>query len=479
MSLYRCAACGSKNVVTDTETGGVKYNYVKGAVGTVVLGVGGAAAGIESKTHQVYKCAACGLSLTYAMPEGMKAAIDLGVEDAEARNHLSFNGVPVFWDYLTTKYPNIERGAADVIIEKKQQELATKEVSFSNLFSKMIAYVNTAVDFDIPTWDEAAQKEWESKFGVAKRNRDIEIDELIQRNMDARELLASETQGKIEAAKKKQDALKQSVADAESELASLGLFKMKEKKALAAKIEELKKALSECNPVQVETVEEKKQKELEAFFDGECCQKCLEVWKRYSIPASPKAQFEIHKFLEPIRIRADGEGITGNTKEKVEGLEKQIKQAMDVFEASHPCVVKYGSPRELTRNGTHDEKKTRMYDVRNYKKALILLLTLTAAKQPMQTNELERFYRSIGLNLGVGFTVYQDGDEYAVINFLHNQGSINQSFYLLKALGFAKNLSLVPFSSDELPSLPSIPGHPPFGGYPCKGRGDVFMVANV
>lgn len=49
MGLYRCAACGSPNVMIDTQAGGIKYNYLKGAVGTVLLGVGGAAAGIGSQ----------------------------------------------------------------------------------------------------------------------------------------------------------------------------------------------------------------------------------------------------------------------------------------------------------------------------------------------------------------------------------------------------------------------------------------------
>jgi hypothetical protein len=44
--------------------GGIKYNYLKGAVGTVALGVGGAAAGITSEKQQVFKCPDCGTTLT-------------------------------------------------------------------------------------------------------------------------------------------------------------------------------------------------------------------------------------------------------------------------------------------------------------------------------------------------------------------------------------------------------------------------------
>ena len=49
-------------------------SYKKGIVGTVVLGVGGAVAGIESKTQQVYKCQDCGMTLSYSMPENLKSS---------------------------------------------------------------------------------------------------------------------------------------------------------------------------------------------------------------------------------------------------------------------------------------------------------------------------------------------------------------------------------------------------------------------
>ena len=55
MALYRCAACGSPNVVTDTQIGGLEYDYLKGAVGTAILGAGGAAAGIKNQRQQVFK----------------------------------------------------------------------------------------------------------------------------------------------------------------------------------------------------------------------------------------------------------------------------------------------------------------------------------------------------------------------------------------------------------------------------------------
>ena len=77
MALYRCSACGSPNVVIDTQKEG--YDYVKGAIGTVLLGVGGAVAGIDGKTKQVFKCPDCGLTLNESMAFEIKTLIDIGV----------------------------------------------------------------------------------------------------------------------------------------------------------------------------------------------------------------------------------------------------------------------------------------------------------------------------------------------------------------------------------------------------------------
>lgn len=61
MSACRCAKCGSKKVITDTKNNGIKYDYKKGIVGTMVLGAGGAVAGITNDVQTVYKCQDCGI----------------------------------------------------------------------------------------------------------------------------------------------------------------------------------------------------------------------------------------------------------------------------------------------------------------------------------------------------------------------------------------------------------------------------------
>lgn len=92
------------NVVTDTQIGGLKYDYLKGAVGTAILGAGGAAAGMKNQQQQVFKCPDCGMTLSYAMPEEIKQVIDLGVMSLNARAHLKLRGSPIEWEYLTSKF---------------------------------------------------------------------------------------------------------------------------------------------------------------------------------------------------------------------------------------------------------------------------------------------------------------------------------------------------------------------------------------
>ena len=132
MSMYRCAACGSPKVVQDVQTGGIQFKYLKGAIGDVVLGPGGAVAGIENGQTIVYKCPDCGITLTYPMPSNIKTAIDMGVQSIDARRDLFVDGFLFDWNALKSMFINIESGLADQSIE---QEAAISErllTSFAN-----------------------------------------------------------------------------------------------------------------------------------------------------------------------------------------------------------------------------------------------------------------------------------------------------------------------------------------------------------
>lgn len=118
MSLYRCAACGSPNVMVDTQADGVSFNYGKGIAGTLILGPGGAAAGVSSSHRQVYKCSDCGTTLSYTMEPAMKSVIDMGVISLDYRNNISIHGMKMPWETIKARYKNIESGYADQIQQK-------------------------------------------------------------------------------------------------------------------------------------------------------------------------------------------------------------------------------------------------------------------------------------------------------------------------------------------------------------------------
>lgn len=121
-SLYRCAACGSPNVQTDIQVGEMKYNYLKGAIGTAVIGAGGAVAGIENKKTHVFKCPDCGTTLSYPMDAETCFIIDMCVASLTYRNNLNINGVSIPWSFYTDKYKNIEKGYADMKLSERRDK---------------------------------------------------------------------------------------------------------------------------------------------------------------------------------------------------------------------------------------------------------------------------------------------------------------------------------------------------------------------
>ncbi len=170
---YRCASCGSPNVVKDTQTGGVKYNYLKGAIGTVALGVGGAVAGITSDTQEVFKCPDCGLTLTYSLGEPWKSLIDLGNSSIEARKNLKYDGIPVEWKFLKEKYPNIEEGTADLEIRREQEQKESLVESTKRNEADVIERVRNKLSSDrlyakISKKDYISESDLNALFAIAR-----------------------------------------------------------------------------------------------------------------------------------------------------------------------------------------------------------------------------------------------------------------------------------------------------------------------
>lgn len=142
MVLHRCAACGSPRVVMDKQAGG--YSYSKGVLGSLLLGSGGAAAGMNGKTQTVYKCPDCGQTLTYCMPE----AVHIKVEMALANPDFPLEE----WKILKSQYKNLEDGAPDLKerLNAERQTKAAKQfgVTFNSLVQDIGSYIGKFGYFD-------------------------------------------------------------------------------------------------------------------------------------------------------------------------------------------------------------------------------------------------------------------------------------------------------------------------------------------
>lgn len=219
MALYRCAACGSPNVMTDTQIGGLKYDYLKGAVGTAILGAGGAAAGIKNQQQQVFKCPDCGQTLTYAMPEEVKQLIDIGVMSLDARQRLTLRGTPIEWEFLKNKYKNIEHGVADDIAISREEEKNARKNEEGSL--------DWQVNFDYTS------AEGKAYLDERKAMLDKEMARLSPKF--SREAILEQQQNET---KQTLQTLFEQRKQLQGELDSLGFFKRAEKEKLRKKLAE-------------------------------------------------------------------------------------------------------------------------------------------------------------------------------------------------------------------------------------------------
>ena len=273
MALYRCAACGSRNVVTDTQAGGVEYNYLKGAVGTVVLGAGGAAAGIGSKQQRVFKCPDCGISLTYAMMEELKNAIDLGVISADARENLTLWNTPVTWDYLKGKYKNIEEGAGDAVLKMRaehQAEIAKIQSEINRDVAERVIKRMQAIDVELAIDENSTdntdelQQLWtkDSEAIISAREKSYQEGLINLNTVFQEKIVALETESnEMESALAEKKAALGAEQDTLSEkLPTLGVFKLGEKQKVKKRLEEIAVLLSDLAVEQEKSTKDSKKK---------------------------------------------------------------------------------------------------------------------------------------------------------------------------------------------------------------------------
>lgn len=255
MALYRCAACGSPNVVTDTQKEG--YDYVKGAIGTVVLGAGGAAAGINGKKKQVYKCPDCGLTLNEPMPMEIKTAIDIGVSLPSKRKDLKVAGVVVGWDVLVRKYKNIEKDivASDSTVSAQQNFPTTNTPTATRKLSELSRAELTDLSRKLDEADRKHQTimlayKGEKEYVDEQRSKMVESG--IAKFRISLEHSTKETLKKtMETLSLSKDEYSRRKAEAEQKLSSLGFLQFSEKNrikneisSLTVKLDEVEKAIT-------------------------------------------------------------------------------------------------------------------------------------------------------------------------------------------------------------------------------------------
>ena len=115
----RCAACGSPRVVVDHKSEG--YSLSKGVAGSLLLGPGGAVAGINGKKSSYYHCPDCGQTLSYSMGSFIVKMINEDIENPNERIESLRK-----WK---KEYPNIEWEDSDN--ESEVQTLSKEDKSFS------------------------------------------------------------------------------------------------------------------------------------------------------------------------------------------------------------------------------------------------------------------------------------------------------------------------------------------------------------
>lgn len=314
MGMYRCAACGSDKVVTDNQADGIKYNVAKGIAGTVVLGVGGAAAGIESNSVQVYKCPDCGIVLSYPMPNDIKRVIDAGCMDASVRDELTIMGMPVSWDFLISKYKNIDASRADAFAAKMD---AMKRASVSAISEEIKSMVDDfRVELELcknslenidelqSAWLDANEKEAhkiKSQNGQANAKARKDADEAKKKSNDDYYAIYNVVEEEKKSLEKQNEELS-------ARRNRLGLFKGKEKQQIAETIAANEKRMNEILDIIGKAYLTKK--ETDSRIDSQLAKSLADIKKNSpKLPESPYENrdrlLQLEKLMNSKRYLAD------------------------------------------------------------------------------------------------------------------------------------------------------------------------------
>lgn len=230
MALYRCASCGSPNVVTDTQKEG--YDYVKGAIGTAVLGAGGAVAGVNGKKSTVFKCPDCGLTLNYSMPEEIRRTIDRCLIDINARENIRIAGMSINWDTIKMQYKNIEESRADIIA---RSHLDNNQKQFLNDFSAILDEEELFEDDCLPVYIGNTKDISNKKKELEEKYNNLQKSFTLQKEDLAKNIQQQKT------------TLQQEIEEINTLLPTLGFFKFIQKLQLKEKLASIDNQLIELD----------------------------------------------------------------------------------------------------------------------------------------------------------------------------------------------------------------------------------------
>ena len=123
---------------------------------------------------------------------------------------------------------------------------------------------------------------------------------------------------------------------------------------------------------------------------------------------------------------------------------------------AHPLVSGYDSITAFWKQAKAQDKQAIMSDNDRYTEALVCLLVLVTAKQPILVSDVILMCMQFDISPSMHFEFDRedlDGEPHPKGYDDKNEGCINHGFITLKGLGLADCLCLTPFYDSEPPKL--------------------------
>lgn len=232
--MVRCAACGSKNVMIDSEQS--RFSEKKAVIGAAAIGIAGAAAGFIGDKKAVYKCKDCGMELSYCMDAQTALQIDIAVTTGITDEN---------WTMLKKKYSNIENGAVEAAASARTQGISSSAKDAKQFLEEYIQEMRRRwTPEQVTHFVELYKKQAEEKEKHAQK-----VEEFDAQNgfVQAREKLNAtvlEREQEAKAIAEKKTGIQKQVISKTEEKSKLGIFSGKRKKQLQEEVEALQNEIA-------------------------------------------------------------------------------------------------------------------------------------------------------------------------------------------------------------------------------------------